>query len=166
MPRTHVYSDGSCSGGIGGFGVVILPKNKVPWSKKWPKGTKAYYGSFPGASTNNIAELYAIYQALRLTDGDVTIYTDSRYAIGCLSDEWLGKWQTNGWKTSAGTDVANRELIEIILTWMEDRNVRFVHVAGHGADKWNQEVDKLANRGRKEEEKERKEREREEGHDD
>lgn len=155
MSRTHVYADGSSSAGIGGFGVVILPGNKVPWSRIWPKMTRAYYGSVPGTSTNNIAELYAIYQALRLTDGDVTIYTDSRYAIGCLSGIWLDKWLSNGWKTAAGTLVANRELIEIILTWMDGRKVRFVHVPGHGTDKWNHEVDKLANRGRLAEEKDR-----------
>ncbi|KAL2800862.1 ribonuclease H-like domain-containing protein [Aspergillus keveii] len=42
---------------------------------------------------------------------DVTIYSDSRYAVGCMT-EWLGKWEGNGWINSRGEEVANRDLIE------------------------------------------------------
>jgi ribonuclease HI len=42
---------------------------------------------------------------------DVTISSDSKYAIGCMN-EWISKWYNNGWVNSAGNAVANRDLIE------------------------------------------------------
>jgi len=42
---------------------------------------------------------------------DVTIKSDSRYAVDCMN-EWVYKWSSNGWITSAGNEVANRDLIE------------------------------------------------------
>ncbi|KAI4858972.1 ribonuclease H1 [Hypoxylon rubiginosum] len=41
----------------------------------------------------------------------VKIYSDSRYAIGCMN-EWIAKWSRNGWRNSQGKPVANRDLIE------------------------------------------------------
>lgn len=41
----------------------------------------------------------------------VRIYTDSRYAVGCMKT-WIYKWAQNGWVNSAGNEVANRDLIE------------------------------------------------------
>jgi len=34
-----------------------------------------------------------------------------RYAVGCMT-EWIYKWSSNGWVNSAGSEVANRDLIE------------------------------------------------------
>ena len=41
----------------------------------------------------------------------VKLYSDSKYAIGCMN-EWIYKWTQNGWKNAAGYEVANRDLIE------------------------------------------------------
>ena len=40
----------------------------------------------------------------------VTIYTDSKYAQGCMST-WMHQWAENGWRNSRGGKVANRDLI-------------------------------------------------------
>jgi ribonuclease HI len=42
---------------------------------------------------------------------DVKIYSDSRYAISCLTI-WIHKWRQNGWINAKGREVANRDLIE------------------------------------------------------
>src|SRR6185312_11389579 len=42
---------------------------------------------------------------------DVTIYSDSKYAVNCMNT-WVYKWANNGWINSAGLEVANRDLIE------------------------------------------------------
>ncbi|KAI0455566.1 ribonuclease H-like domain-containing protein [Xylaria acuta] len=72
--------------------------------------------------TNQRAEITAIILALRWAlekyeelhsnpSLDVRIYSDSRYAIGCMNT-WIDKWVRNGWVNSSGNEVANRDLIE------------------------------------------------------
>lgn len=41
---------------------------------------------------------------------DVKIYSDSKYAIGCMT-EWISQWCDNRWKNAAGKPVANRDFI-------------------------------------------------------
>ncbi|RYP47536.1 hypothetical protein DL768_006413 [Monosporascus sp. mg162] len=72
--------------------------------------------------TNQRAEITAIILALEWAlekyqelDSDpylvVKIHSDSRYAIGCMT-QWIYKWANNGWVNSSGYDVANRDLIQ------------------------------------------------------
>jgi ribonuclease HI len=72
--------------------------------------------------TNQRAELTAIIialeQALEKYDEldscprlKVKIFSDSKYAIGCMN-EWIYKWTQNGWRNASGNEVANRDLIE------------------------------------------------------
>lgn len=60
-------------------------------------------------ATANQSELRILIMALkRLTKKcSLTIYTESRYVAAGL--EALPQWQENGWKTSRGKDVANKE---------------------------------------------------------
>lgn len=39
----------------------------------------------------------------------MNINTDSDFVIKSIN-EWLPRWQSNGWKTSSGTDVKNKEM--------------------------------------------------------
>ncbi|KAF4637960.1 hypothetical protein G7Y89_g109 [Cudoniella acicularis] len=72
--------------------------------------------------TNQRAEITAIIIALEKAlekyndlDNDpwldVKIYSDSKYAIGCMN-EWIYKWSQNGWINAAGKPVANQDLIK------------------------------------------------------
>jgi ribonuclease HI len=45
---------------------------------------------------------------------DVEILSDSRYAIGCMT-EWAYKWKSNGWRNAAGAPIANQKLIKQVL---------------------------------------------------
>lgn len=72
--------------------------------------------------TNQRAEITAVimalewalekYQTLRRRPKlRVTIYSDSQYAVRCMS-EWIYKWCRNEWLNSRGSEIANRDLIE------------------------------------------------------
>ena len=107
-------------------------------------------------TTNQVAELYAIYSAIShllshykqdlITTG-ATIYTDSMYSIGCLTD-WYHNWKRNGWINSKGEKVANKELIQGILNLSTGLKITYVHVKAHNGDKYNEWADRLANEGR------------------
>lgn len=81
-------------------------------------------------------------------DRSVRIYSDSNYAIKCVT-EWYKKWIINNWKSSGGKDVENKDLIKPIRAIMEDRdrcNVRteIIWIKGHAANEGNIGADKLA----------------------
>lgn len=119
------YTDGACSGNPGpaGLGVVLIQK-----------GARAELSEYLGTGTNNIAELTAILRALEHlgeSTEPVVVHTDSKYAIGVL---------TQGWKAKA-----NQALIASI----KDRirafpKLRLVYVPGHAGVPLNERADKLA----------------------
>jgi ribonuclease HI len=82
---------------------------------------------------------------------DVSIITDSRYAIDCVTS-WYVNWRKNGWRTSAGKAVENKDLVENILAKIEERNSLMVQtlfewIKGHSNQLGNVEADKLAVEG-------------------
>jgi ribonuclease HI len=94
--------------------------------------------------TNNIGELQAIHLALADTGNiPLLVIADSRYAIDCLTRYVYG-WERNGWRTAAGKDVANQDLIRSIRTLMRGRSIRFEWTKGHAGHHLNSRVDELA----------------------
>lgn len=116
----EIYVDGGCrgNGGPGSIGAAAAVfKLRGGRHKAWQKTLPQY-----PRPTNQRAEITAIIlaleQALEKYDEldtnpwlDVKIHSDSRYAIGCMT-EWVSKWARNGWRNAAGNEVANRDLIE------------------------------------------------------
>lgn len=117
----EIYVDGGCRGNgqwwaVGAAAAVFKERGgryTGGWTRRLP--------SYP-SPTNQRAEITAIILALkralekyRNLDSDpyidVTIYSDSRYAINCMTT-WVYKWVRNGWRNAAGDEVANRDLIE------------------------------------------------------
>jgi ribonuclease HI len=103
--------------------------------------------------TNQRAELTAILRALDIAPRhrDVTIYTDSKYAISCVT-EWYKNWVKNKWTNSKGKPVENKDLIVDIREKIEERDYLqkgtfFVWVKGHAADEGNVAADRLAVEG-------------------
>lgn len=88
-----------------------------------------------GTATNNVAELTALRELLDATDPSVAIEVrmDSQYAMNAVT-KWLPGWKRNGWKTSAGKPVANRELVAGIDARLTGRTVRFTYVPAHQVD--------------------------------
>lgn len=103
--------------------------------------------------TNQRAELYAIYKALRMIIKNldvkkITIYTDSEYSIKSLTI-WIKNWVKNNWKTSKRKDVLNKDIIQKIYKIMQnfDGDIEFNHVRSHVGNVYNDRADELAKKG-------------------
>lgn len=130
-----VYTDGSCIGNPGAGG----------WA--WAISKDKYACGSGGHTTNNRMEIMAVLEALRAHPGeDMTIYSDSKYVVDCLTQRWFVKWQRNDWTTSSRTPVLNRELWQAMIEQLRGREVRMVWVRGHAGDVMNNFVDGLARR--------------------
>jgi len=105
----------------------------------------------PGKQTNNNAEIYSVIKAIDIVKATglsrINIYTDSEFVIKSVN-EWMPLWKANGWKTSRGDDVKNKELfIQLIDTLKNMDSVNWTHVPGHKGITGNEEADKLARLG-------------------
>ncbi len=126
----HAYTDGASLGNPGpaGAGVVLL-------FREHRKEASIYLG----VTTNNVAELTGVLEALRLVkrrDLPVRVHTDSTYAIGVLDGSYRPK--------------ANRELVARIHAEMQGfTDLRFVKVEGHAGVEWNERADALAGQAAK-----------------
>ncbi len=119
------YTDGACSGNPGpcGAGMVVLAPGANP--------REGY--EYLGIGTNNVGELTAVWRALEAipVDVDAVVHTDSKYAIGVLSQGWKAK--------------ANAELIARIKVQVSAHpRARFVYVPGHAGIPMNERADELA----------------------
>lgn len=78
----------------------------------------------------------------------MTIVTDSRYAIDCVTN-WSRKWIRNNWQTADKKPVENKDLVQSILVKISERDslkvtTTFEWVKGHSSDAGNGEADRLA----------------------
>jgi ribonuclease HI len=134
--ETFVYCDGSCI------------HNGLPNAKA---GIGIYFGdndprnvseSISG-NTNNIAELCAMIRVYDYVKGDVTIVSDSKYALLCVGT-YGKKCESSGWP-----NIPNKELVRKLYYTYKDTSFKFIHVYAHTNKKdihsiGNQRADKLA----------------------
>lgn len=103
-------------------------------------------GGLSRGVTNNQMELTAVLMALRsLKNTDIEFLLDSQYVINCVT-KWHHGWRRNNWKTSSGSSVSNREIIEEITATIESRKktgitTSFKWVRGHAGDSLNEAAD-------------------------
>lgn len=136
MNRVTFFVDGSCSGGTVkkprpmGAGVVIVVDTE-----------QGEFSSYLGEGTSQQAELLAVREALasipelwKPEETDVTIWTDSAYAIGVLTEGWNPK--------------VNQEIIAPLqqLAWRFG-NFTMHHVPGHSGHALNERAHQLAAAG-------------------
>ena len=146
IPNYYVYTDGACSNngknnasaGIGIFFGINDPRNV---SKK-----------IEGKQTNNAAELIAIIETYYIIENDimngtnVTIVTDSEYAIKCIS-----YYGDKCYKENWNVDIPNKELVKNIYELYKNKsNIKFMHIKAHTNKNdihsiGNKNADKLAN---------------------
>ena len=131
-----IYTDGACSGnpGKGGWAAVILNGNSIEKISGSAENT-----------TNNRMELMALISALKFVkDQNLEIFTDSKYAKDGI-EKWIINWKKNGWMTSTGTLVKNKELwIQIDTLREKIKMVEWRWVKAHNGHPLNEAVDTLA----------------------
>lgn len=120
-----VYADGACTGNPGPAGLGVLIEID---------GQRRELSEYLGQGTNNIGELAAVQRAAEALAGEkraIEIRTDSKYAIGVL---------TQGWKAKA-----NQALIaEVKRALAGLPHVKVTYVPGHAGVPGNERADELA----------------------
>lgn len=147
----HVFTDGACkSNGKHGAKASYagwFPSNKeLSFSRLLPEEE---------SQTNQRAELRGIHDSVKilyeqkLFDIHLKIFTDSLYSKNCLSI-WIKSWIQKGWKTTDGSQVKHRDLIEGLDNMLKSfKEYSIVHVKAHTGKKDynsinNDIVDKMA----------------------
>ena len=135
--KVIIYTDGACSGnpGPGGWGAILMYKNA---KKEISGGNKS--------TTNNIMEITASIEALKClkVESEVQVYSDSAYTVNAFNQKWIYGWMKNGWKTSNGDNVKNKELWQELYSLTQKHKVEFIKVKGHADNEYNNRCDELA----------------------
>lgn len=136
-----IYTDGSArptNPGIGGMAIVVCDDNDKIITSIYHESKRA---------TNNQMELIAIIAAMVLYGNkglDLTIYSDSAYAINSLT-VWSNSWRQNGWIKSDGKEPENLRIImqyHALLDYGFRANIQ--KVKGHSTCRGNQLADLIA----------------------
>ncbi|MBP3707751.1 MAG: ribonuclease HI [Clostridia bacterium] len=137
MDEVTIYTDGACSGnpGPGGWGSVLIYK-----------GIKREISGGQKETTNNIMEITAVLEALKLLKHPciVNVYSDSAYVVNCFTQGWIYNWIKKGWKTSNNEPVKNKDLWEELYKLTKIHKVTFNKVKGHSDNELNNKCDELA----------------------
>jgi len=150
MTNIIVFTDGS----------HIKPQNLCGYGIHFPNGEFKDIGNpfTKSPLTNQRAELYAIYKAIKIVSQhdknmNITIYTDSEYSIKSLTI-WIHNWKKNKWITASKKPVLNRDIIEKIDNLIQTHlgKINFIHVRAHTGKKdyvsiHNDITDNLAKKG-------------------
>lgn len=144
--KIRIFTDGACSEnpGPGGWGAVFNREENLE-----------EICGFECETTNNRMELMAVVESLKKIlkeheRGNIyELYSDSAYVVNSITNKWVESWCMNGWKTTRGEDIKNKDL------WLKylklkgkiiDKNisVEIFKVKGHSGDTFNEYVDKIA----------------------
>ena len=132
-----IYTDGSCIGnpGPGGYCVIL----------KYNEHEKQISGGFR-LNTNNRMEIMAAIVGLEALKFrcSVTLYSDSKYLVEAMNENWVQRWKANGWFRNKKERAINIDLWERLLDLCNRHSVKFVWVKGHKGDKWNEQCDALS----------------------
>nr|KAF6308132.1 hypothetical protein mMyoMyo1_008908 [Myotis myotis] len=141
-----VYTDGCCScngrrRARAGIGVY------------WGPGHPLNVGiRLPGRQTNQRAEIHAACKAIEQARAQnitkLVLYTDSMFTINGITS-WVQGWKENGWRTSAGKAVTNKEDFMELDRLVQGVDIQWMHVPGHSGFAGNEEADRLAREGAK-----------------
>ncbi|XP_043783861.1 ribonuclease H1 isoform X2 [Cervus elaphus] len=141
-----VYTDGCCSSNgrkraRAGIGVY------------WGPGHPLNVGiRLPGRQTNQRAEIHAACKAIEQAKAqDITklvLCTDSMFTINGITT-WVKGWKQNGWRTSTGKEVTNKEDFAELERLARGMDIQWMHVPGHSGFRGNEEADRLAREGAK-----------------
>jgi ribonuclease HI len=132
----QIYTDGSSRGnpGPGGYGAILI------WGKMQKELSQGYR-----LTTNNRMELMAVIkalEALKKTDLDLVIHSDSNYVVKAVMEGWLNKWI----KTNFKGGIKNKDLWLHYYELSKKHRIHFKWVKGHAENVMNNRCDELATR--------------------
>jgi ribonuclease HI len=135
MHIVHIITDGACSGnpGSGGWAAIVIDG-----------ATTTEHSGAVADTTNNRMELTGALMGLRAAPraDELHVHTDSQYLINGIT-RWVHGWQKNGWKTSTGKPVENRDLWEALAALVTPA-VHWHYVRGHAGHVHNERANTLA----------------------
>lgn len=128
-----IYTDGSAKGnpGKGGYGIVLI-------SGKHRKELSQGYRY----TTNNRMELLSVIvaiEAIKTTNADITIYSDSKYVVESIEKGWVFDWLKKDFKKKKNQDLWLR-----FLSVYKKHNIKFIWIKGHHENTENEICDRLA----------------------
>lgn len=147
-----IYCDGAATMKKDECGNYIRCAGGWGWCLLNEAGTEVVSSANGGEkeTTNNRMELMAVYQAINNNDGDLTLYCDSAYVVNIFT-QWAINWEKNGWTRGKKHEpIENLDLIKSIYEIYKSRNIVFEKVKGHSTNKFNNFVDELAVKAKKE----------------
>lgn len=130
----QIYTDGAARGnpGRGGYGAILI------WGKVKKELSRGYVHT-----TNNRMELMAVIaalEALKKTDLQIDIYSDSKYVVQAVTEGWLKNWIRTDFKGGK----KNKDLWLRYHELAKKHNIRFHWVKGHASNIMNNRCDELA----------------------
>lgn len=138
--KTHLYSDGACSGnpGPGGWGYVLVDANENSVNEG---------GGFQPGTTNNRMEMTAVIegfkQAQRQKIKNLLVLSDSTYVIRGFT-QWRFGWKKRNWTNQEGEPVSNQDLWQEMDRVSIGLKLEWKYVRGHQGTPGNERVDRIA----------------------
>lgn len=117
--------------------------NPGPGGWAWYAEENTWRAGGEKATTNNRMEITAVIEVLEHLDGPLHIICDSRYVVD-LATKWRYGWKRRGWRKADGTEIANRDLVEVLDMHLTQRTVTFEWVRGHDGHELNEAADRRA----------------------
>lgn len=140
MRNKHInlYTDGSCKKTkIGGYGYIVVEDNEI--IDTFVRREKE--------TTNQRMELMALLSAYEYCEKnsiiDGTILSDSSYCLNCAFDKWYIRWEKNGFISTSGNPVANKDLWEKLIPFFKTSPILLKKVPGHQDCYFNNVIDSL-----------------------
>lgn len=158
----HIFTDGACpnngkKGAKASYAIVFLGTEE----QGSPRLEVAKPVPHTEPQTNQRAELSAIYNAVQIVQerniwkeaDKICFWTDSQYAIKCISEWGLG-WQVKGWKKRDGKPIEHLDLLKPLIQLKAEKGSKFIlrYVEAHQSAmrsqqfpwRWNARADALA----------------------
>lgn len=131
-----IASDGATKGSNNTLGLPVVASYGIVASDGY------YQTGVEVDSTNQRGELLGCICALEYakcvleheTTDEVALLFDSAYIANALKQRWFGKWISNGWKTSTGGDVKNKDLwlrISKLFNSIDEDSLLVYQIKGH-----------------------------------
>ncbi len=129
----EIFTDGAAKGnpGPGGYGVVLRSGD---YEKELSKGFRH--------TTNNRMELMGVIagiEAIKSTNHEINLYSDSKYVVDAINLKWLNKWEKNKFQK-----IKNPDLWIKLSKILKSYSVKFIWVKGHNGHPQNERCDQLA----------------------